>query len=234
MLVVALRQRPNWTKTVGRMPKLSLFLLCVLGFLLSPQAVLAQGKLRVPLCDGFDFPVGKPDADGYYTSRGVRLREPVHFGEDWNGKGGGDTDLGDPVYACADGVVTWAYNVHAGWGNVVMIRHAYRDPASSQVRFCDSLYGHLTQFYVKVGQSVKRGDKIGTIGTNFGMYPAHLHFELRNNIFIGMQRESVNRDWSNWFIPSDFIRKYRRLNREWGKVDMPIGTYTDYNGFKGL
>ena len=28
----------------------------------------------VPLCDGFDFPVGKPDGNGYYRSRGLRLK----------------------------------------------------------------------------------------------------------------------------------------------------------------
>jgi len=27
----------------------------------------------VPLCDGFDFPVGKPDGNGYYRSRRLRL-----------------------------------------------------------------------------------------------------------------------------------------------------------------
>ncbi len=32
----------------------------------------------VPLCDGFDFPVGKPDGNGYYRSRGLRLKSPSH------------------------------------------------------------------------------------------------------------------------------------------------------------
>jgi murein DD-endopeptidase MepM/ murein hydrolase activator NlpD len=212
----------------------SLFVLfAVLLALLAP--LRAQDKAaRINLADGFDFPVGKPEATGYYIARGVRLTAPVHFGEDWNGRGGGDTDLGDPVYACGDGVVTWAYDVHVGWGNVVLIRHAYRDPGDGKVKFCDSLYGHMNEIMVKVGQLVKRGQQIGTIGTNHGMYPAHLHFEIRNNIYIGMQRESVQRDFNNWAVPSDFIKKYRRLNRDWGKVLVPIGTYTDYQGFKGL
>jgi murein DD-endopeptidase MepM/ murein hydrolase activator NlpD len=215
-------------------PQRSLFvLIAVLLALLAP--LHAQDKAaKITLADGFDFPVGKPEAVGYYIARGVRLTPPVHFGEDWNGRGGGDTDLGDPVYAAGDGVVTWAYDVHQGWGNVIMIRHAYRDPANGEVKFCDSLYGHLNEIKVKVGQLVKRGDQIGTIGTNHGMYPAHLHFEIRNNIHIGMQRESVQKDYTNWAVPSDFIKKYRRLNREWSKVLAPIGTYTEYQGFKGL
>ena len=36
----------------------------------------------VPLADGFDFPVGKPNGDGYYKARGLRLKSPRHLGED--------------------------------------------------------------------------------------------------------------------------------------------------------
>jgi len=194
----------------------------------------AQQTVRMPLADGFDQPVGKPNAEGYYMARGVRLSPPVHYGEDWNGRGGGDSDLGDPVYACGDGVVTWAYDVRVGWGNVVLIRHAYRDPATGQVKYCDSLYGHLNEIMVKVGQLVKRGQQVGTIGSNHGMYPAHLHFEIRHNISTGMLRDNVPRDFHNWAVPTDFISKYRRLSREWGQVSVPIGTYPDYQGFKGL
>ena len=49
----------------------------------------AQQTVRMPLADGFDQPVGKPNAEGYYMARGVRLSPPVHYGEDWNGRGGG-------------------------------------------------------------------------------------------------------------------------------------------------
>ena len=206
-----------------------LLFLCALLF-----AHPACGAVKVNFADGFDFPVGKPDAAGYYKARGLRLRSPQHFGEDWNGRGGGDSDLGDPVYSCADGVVTFAYNVHQGWGNVVLIRHAYRDPASGQVKFIDSLYGHLDKIMVKTGQGVKRGQQVGTIGSNFGMYPAHLHFEMRHNIHIGMARNGVPADMVNWADPTQFITKYRRLKREWRDVAVPTGTYNEYGGFKGL
>jgi murein DD-endopeptidase MepM/ murein hydrolase activator NlpD len=201
-------------------------------FLLSLAAATAE--LKINLADGFDFPVGKPNAEGYYKSRGLRLRAPQHFGEDWNGRAGGDSDLGDPVYAIADGVVTFAHNVRAGWGNVVLTRHAYRDPASGQIKYCDTLNGHLHQILVKQGQIIKRGEKIGTIGTNFGMYPAHLHFEMRHNLSIGMQRSNVPSDLKNWADPTDFINKHRQLNREWQPVVVPTGTYQEYAGFKGL
>lgn len=199
--------------------------------------VAAQDKaVNLSLADGFDFPVGKPNAAGYYIARGLRLVSPIHFGEDWNGRGGGDSDYGDPIYSIADGVVVWAYDVATGWGNVVILRHAYRDPQSGQVKYCDSLYGHLSEIdkTCKVGQLVKRGQQIGKMGSNRGMYPAHLHFEIRHNIHIGMLRESVERNMANWADPSDFIRRYRRLNREWRKQPVPIGTCPEYQGFHGL
>jgi murein DD-endopeptidase MepM/ murein hydrolase activator NlpD len=142
--------------------------------------------------------------------------------------------LGDPVYAVADGIVTFAYNVHGGWGNVVLTRHAFRNPATGQVKYIDTLNGHLNTMLVKTGQLVKRGQQIGTIGSNFGMYPAHLHFEIRHDITIGMQRESVPSDLIHWADPTVFINQYRKLNREWRPVAVPTGTYQEYKGFKGL
>lgn len=198
------------------------------------SAVPQAAAEKIGLADGFDFPVGKPNADGYYKARGLRLRSPQHFGEDWNGRSGGDSDLGDPVYAIGDGIVTFAANVRKGWGNVVLTRHAYRDPASGQVRFVDTLNGHLDRILVRTGQQIKRGQQIGTIGSNFGMYPAHLHFEIRWNLGIGMQRNSAPSDLANWADPTDFISRYRKLNREWRGVEVPKGTYQDYDGHKGL
>ena len=79
-----------------------------------------------------------------------------------------------------------------------------------------------------------RGQQVGTIGSNRGMYAAHLHFEIRHNLSIGMQRNSVTSNYTNWADPTQFINKYRRLNREWGKQAVPIGTFKEYKGFRGL
>jgi murein DD-endopeptidase MepM/ murein hydrolase activator NlpD len=204
----------------------------VLSAMADPAA--AQGTVQVNLADGFDFPVGKPDAVGYYKARGLRLRSPQHFGEDWNGRAGGNSDRGDPIYSMGDGIVTFAYNVRGGWGNVVIIRHAYRDPTSNRVQFCDSLYGHLLTIMASVGQRVTRGQQIGTLGDNNGMYPAHLHFEIRHDISIGMQRNNVPTDTNHWADPSTFITKFRRLNREWRSAAVPTGTYQEYCGYRGL
>jgi murein DD-endopeptidase MepM/ murein hydrolase activator NlpD len=207
-------------------------LAALLAVLLVCHPAAAQ-ETKINLADGFDFPVGKPNAEGYYKARGLRLREPRHYGEDWNGRAGGDKDLGDPVFAIADGIVTFAHNVRSGWGNVVLTRHAYRD-TSGQVKYIDTLNGHLDVMLVKTGQRIKRGQQIGTIGTNFGMYPAHLHFEIRHNITIGMARNGVPADLVNWADPTDFINKHRQMNREWRPVALPTGTYQPYEGFSGL
>jgi murein DD-endopeptidase MepM/ murein hydrolase activator NlpD len=87
---------------------------------------------------------------------------------------------------------------------------------------------------VRVGESIKRGQQIGTIGSNFGMYPAHLHFEMRHDITIGMARSGVPSDLTHWADPTQFINRYRKLNREWRPVAVPTGTYQEYKGFKGL
>lgn len=231
------RCRGSGLKAMTHHPRVSLFREVLLSLLF--VCILASGAVhgqqaRVNVADGFDFPVGKPNADGYYKARGLRLRAPQHFGEDWNGRSGGDSDLGDPVYAIADGIVTFAHNVRTGWGNVVLTRHAYRDPASGQIKYIDTLNGHLDKIMVKTGQPIKRGQQIGTIGSNFGMYPAHLHFEMRHNITIGMARNGVPSDMVNWADPTEFINKHRKLNREWRPVAVPTGTYQDYQGFKGL
>ncbi|MFC5051740.1 murein hydrolase activator EnvC family protein [Rubritalea spongiae] len=190
--------------------------------------------VRVELADGFDFPVGKPDAKGYYKARGLRLRSPRHFGEDWNGKGGGDTDLHDPIYAIANGVVTFAYDVQQGWGRVIIIRHAYRDPRTGKVNYCDSLYGHNRTMLVKVGDKVKRGQQIATMGNNRGMYSAHLHFEIRHNLKMGMHRDSYPATLEHWADPTKFITKYRKLKSEFLGHTVPTETYQIYRGHKGL
>src|ERR1700676_79481 len=142
---------------------------------------LSSESAFTKLADGFDFPVGKPEAHGYYKARG--FREKGHLGEDWDGVGGGDTDLGDPIYCIGDGIVVFARDCHMGWGNVVIVRHAYRE--NGDIRYIDSLYGHLNTILTHRGNSVTRGQEIGTMGTAHGLYDAHLHLEVRKNLEIG-------------------------------------------------
>ncbi|MFT7518276.1 MAG: murein DD-endopeptidase MepM/ murein hydrolase activator NlpD [Kiritimatiellia bacterium] len=121
------------------------------------------------------LPVGVPAGEGYYVAQGFGKNH--HLGEDWNGVGGGNTDLGDPVFSVGGGVVTEASDAGGGWGNVVRVRHAM-STASGVVEF-ESLYAHLDQVHVRAGQAIDRGRAVGTIGDAHGAYVAHLHLEVR-------------------------------------------------------
>ena len=174
------------------------------------------------LADGFDFPIGKGEAHGYYKARGFRAHG--HMGEDWDGVGGGDTDLGDPVYVIGDGVVVFARDCHQGWGNVIIVRHAYREGGS--VRTVDSLYGHLGKILVHRGQTVRRDQQVATIGNAHGLYDAHLHLEVRKNLAIGMSRNKFAQDSSNYYDPSDFIAAHRHLQTSGASTRVAMNTFT--------
>jgi murein DD-endopeptidase MepM/ murein hydrolase activator NlpD len=187
-----------------------------------PPAFNLDGETAsTKLANGFDFPVGKPDAQGYYKARGFRSHG--HLGEDWDGIRGGDTDLGDPIYSIGEGVVVFARDCHMGWGNVVIIRHAFRENGTT--KNIDSLYGHLNAILVQRGQKVSRGEKIGTMGTAHGIYDAHLHFEVRKNLEIGMSRAAFARDLSNYYDPTQFILSHRQLSAR-GSYRIAMNTFT--------
>lgn len=208
-------------------PLLNRLLLCLLLSLTVRASPARAGQtIRVPLADGFDLPVGKPDAAGYYVFRGYY--PGGHLGEDWNGNAGGDTDLGDPVYAAGGGVVVFSEDYLRGWGNVVIVRHAYIDE-TGRVTLADSLYGHLDRRMVRKYQLVQRGQQLGTIGTAHGKYAAHLHFEIRKNTNIGMARASFDQGYSNYFSPRQFIATRRTL-RAGANVAVPVDTYASQGG----
>ncbi len=198
----------------------SLFWIGLFGFLAALIAAPPPDQARTRVADGFDQPVGKPDAEGYYMSRGF-LR--YHPGEDWNGLGGGNTDLGAPVYSIGHGFVTFARDARMGWGNVVLIRHTFMEKGTLQT--VDSMYAHLNKIMVREGQQVTRGQQVGTIGTNRGMYTAHLHFEIRKNLHIGINRSAFARDFTNYYRPSAFIAPRRKLPGGGRSAPIVINTY---------
>jgi len=86
----------------------------------------------------------------------------MHQGVDYKGS------YGTPVMAVANGTVTEA-NYSGGWGNQVRIKHP-----SGLI----TLYAHLSSIGVKRGQSVKRGQVIGKVGSTGKSTGPHLHFGL--------------------------------------------------------
>jgi len=164
--------------------------------------------------DGFDYPCGAPDGKGYYVAAGL-VEQPYyrrfrawHTGEDWNASRPprGDVDLGDPIYAVANGLVKTADYFVPSWGNVIVIEHEMADGSR-----CWSQYAHCQQMKVREGDEVRRGQKIGTIGKGAGnRWPAHLHFEIRvkdvkPNAW-GWSRDQVLERYAH---PTNFIKANR-------------------------
>jgi murein DD-endopeptidase MepM/ murein hydrolase activator NlpD len=172
--------------------------------------------------DGFDFPVAPPNADGYYKSRGFRNKG--HLGEDWLvADGSSAKSLGKPVYAIGNGLVVLARDIHASWGNVVIVRHAWIE--NRQLHFADSLYAHLDRIFVRENQQVKKGQQIGVIGNNHGMYPAHLHFEVHKDLAVGVNHQQGTRDLRSYWVPTDFITARRKLAGGGRKVPTPAADF---------
>lgn len=128
--------------------------------------------VSAPSADRFDYPVGS--RHGALTYNAQPFLTDKHLGDDFNGIGGQNSDLGDPVFAVSDGLVVYAGWPSDGWGNVVILLHELENG-----RLIESFYAHLDSIRVPVGKQLRRGDQLGTIGTAGGRYLAHLHFELR-------------------------------------------------------
>jgi murein DD-endopeptidase MepM/ murein hydrolase activator NlpD len=162
--------------------------------------------------DEFDYPVGAPSGSGYHHSAFLEPRDGgiYHPAEDWNGDGGGDSDLGDNVYAIADGTVVAADDYGAMWGNIILIQHTLEDSSTIW-----SQYAHLQDINVSVNDTVSKGDIIGTIGKgDDNRYLAHLHLEIR---YQYREPDAWVTGWSiqdiqdYYYEPSDFISHNRTV-----------------------
>ena len=165
------------------------------------QSKSYQYEFRDCIATNFDYPVGKPDADGYYNA--LSFTENDHLGDDWNAITGGNSDLGDPVFAVANGYVKYAEHNGYGWGNVIRIDHKLSDGM-----VIESLYAHCDTMFVRYGEWVRIGDTIGTIGNADGIYFAHLHFEIRDD--INMPIGGGYSDYIEGYLdPTEFIDSHR-------------------------
>lgn len=153
------------------------------------------------IADSFDFPVGPPDAKGYYNAQ--PFGENNHLGDDWNAITGGNSDYGDPIYAIANGVVTDASDHGGGWGNVIRIVHKL--PNNKEV---ESLYAHCSEITVEVGDQIVKGKQIGNIGDANGAYTAHLHFEIRSVIGLPLGPGYASNK-EGYLDPTEFINNNR-------------------------
>ncbi len=81
-------------------------------------------------------------------------------------------DVGTPIVATADGVVTSAGWNSGGYGNMVDINHG---------NGYMTRYAHASQVLVSAGQTVKRGQVIAYMGSTGYSTGPHVHYEIRVN-----------------------------------------------------
>ncbi len=129
-----------------------------------------------------------------------RERHPVlgsprwHFGQDFR------CPEGTEVHATGAGIVAYAGNQRDGFGIKVVIDHGYG---------YRTIYGHLSEYNVRRGQKVTRGDFIGLSGNTGTSTGPHLHYQ------IDLFGEHVNPLWyfedgmteDEYFRMLDFLTK---------------------------
>lgn len=134
--------------------------LAVLESLLSSRSLSGEAHLD-----------GRPVKTGWLSSAFGRRADPFtgrtswHEGVDFAGK------PGDSFVAAGAGVVTWAGERH-GYGMTVEVNHG-----GGYI----TRYAHGKSLAVKVGDIVRKGEVLGTIGSSGRSTGPHLHFEVRLN-----------------------------------------------------
>ena len=128
----------------------------------------------------FSLPISNQD-NNWYAGTGPDWSPGTHYGADayaydFNINGAATADVGQPVFAAADGTVTVAgYTMCDRCGVMVKISHADG---------FQTVYMHLgpSGFAAKVG-NIKKGDLLGYIGTyaENGHWVPHLHFAIHSN-----------------------------------------------------
>jgi murein DD-endopeptidase MepM/ murein hydrolase activator NlpD len=198
---------------------------------LVPAGAGAQALSGDPVADRFSFPVGdvansptvsRYQAPGGHIYLGWAVPPAASFlspaygaqlqpGEDWGGRGGGNTGVGQPVYAAAAGTILAAGYYGPTWGNIVLIRHTL--PGGQVVL---TQYAYMADV-VKTAGTVQWRDVIGHIG--MGPHGAVLHFEVRQDSMLDFPPDywpsSDGKDdtWvrTHYYGPTSFVRTHYRI-----------------------
>jgi murein DD-endopeptidase MepM/ murein hydrolase activator NlpD len=139
------------------------------------------------------LPISNKDLTRTASGFGLRIH-PIykitkfHYGMDFTAPAGTD------VYATGDGVVIGKISSKRGLGNHIIIDHGFGYV---------SIYAHLNDFNVKIGQKVKRGDVIGYVGNTGTSVANHLHYEIKLN--------GVNIDPVNYYFEDLSAEEYVRM-----------------------
>ncbi len=118
----------------------------------------------------------------------IYMISKFHYGMDFT------APLGTEVYATGNGTVVGMMSAQRGLGKHVIIDHGFG---------YTSVYAHLSNFNVRIGQKVQRGDVIGFVGSTGTSVANHLHYEIKLN--------GVNVDPVNYYFEDLNSAEYERM-----------------------
>lgn len=136
------------------------------------REISSEARSRIGVIDralfksGFQRPVVNGRVSGVFGSQRILNGKPgnIHNGLDIA------APTGTPVYAMAEGVVQLAADTFYYSGNNVLLDHG---------QGLNSFYLHLSKMDVQTGDTVKKGQKIGEIGTTGRSTGPHLHWGVQ-------------------------------------------------------
>ncbi|GIM28938.1 metalloendopeptidase [Clostridium polyendosporum] len=126
------------------------------------DTIIQQGT-KNPISAGVTF-LAKPSRGSISSGYGSRWGG-THHGIDIVG------NIGDPIKSALGGIVK-EIGYSNVYGNMIILNHG---------NGIETVYGHCSKIIVKSGETVKKGDIIGKIGSTGRSTGPHLHFELRVN-----------------------------------------------------
>lgn len=165
------------------------------------------------------YPVN--DWSKWYSAQGFgnKTSYGFHDGEDINLLSGGNSDLGQPLLAIADGEVTSVHEHSTGFGKHIHIKHT----GEWGEVFCH--YAHCDSIMVKLGDKVTEGQQVATLGSTGNSQYAHLHWAIKlaptgiDGIADTLERLKL------WTAPIEFVEKWSKVITQ--KSEEVIGLEAD-------
>jgi murein DD-endopeptidase MepM/ murein hydrolase activator NlpD len=153
--------------------------------------LLAKNKEAMLECIPAIQPILNKDLTRTASGFGWRI-DPVYHTRRFHEGMDFTAPIGTDIYATGNGTIQLA-GWKQGYGNTVEINHGFG---------YKTLYGHMHQIKVRIGQKVKRGEVIGTVGSTGKSTGPHLHYEVhfkgqvmnpQNYYFLDLSPEEYDR-----------------------------------------